>query len=255
MTNNALKQITDLLEKRPLGQYLDFRHAVSTPAVRAASDMAVKLRLVCFPNQGFSKCALFRGCAPAVLQTHTSVAEGDGYVVMWKHGQGGTVRISSVAWSDFWKDDFDTKQWNIVVYWGHRDTSKEDTPTPPEDKPMDTDDPPHFDDPDKPMPPASSPTPEEVQSPDLPMPPAPEENPQVPREWTIPPPAPPPPDPESDDMVPTTDITSPATRSKDRKPPTPEKELEQVDKRAKKNEIPRERTDPSSSSSRPPVRP
>jgi len=104
MTNNTLKQITDLLEKRPLGQYLDFQHSASTPAVRAPSDMAIKLRLVCFPNQGFSKCALFRGCAPAVLQTHTSVAEGDGYVVMWKHGQGGTVRISSVAWSDSWKE-------------------------------------------------------------------------------------------------------------------------------------------------------
>jgi hypothetical protein len=115
MTNNTLKQITDLLEKRPLGQYLDFQHSPPTPVVRAAVEMASKLRLVCFPNQGFSKCALFRGCSPAVLQTHTTAAEGDGYVVMWQHGRGGTIRISSVAWSDFWKDDFDNTKWDIVI--------------------------------------------------------------------------------------------------------------------------------------------
>jgi hypothetical protein len=83
---------------------------------------------------------------------------------------------------------------------------------------MEPEDPPHVDDLDHPMPPASSPTPAELQPPDTPMPSAHEENQQVPREWTSPPPAPPPPEPDSEEPVPIFDITSPATKGKDRKP-------------------------------------
>ena len=196
-----LSSSQNIWKKQPLGYQLDFQQATPTPAVLAAVEMASKLRLICFPNQGFNKCALFRGCPPAVLKTDSIVAEGDGYVVIWKHGQGGTVRISSVAWSDFWKEDFDTTQWNMVIYWDHRETSEEDIPTPPTSPPTDTDDPPPFDDPDRPMPPASPSIPEDSQPPDTPMPSTPEENQPVPRELTYPPPAPLTPEPDSADNI------------------------------------------------------
>ena len=243
LTNCSLQQITELIERQPLGHYLEFQNVIPTPATQAASDMASKLRNLCFPNQMFHKCALFRGCRPDVLQTHTTVAEGDGYVVMWKHGQGGTVKISSVAWSDFWKEDFDTTQWNIVIYWDHKETSiKEDVPTPTENEPMNTDGVPPYDDPDVPMPPASPSAPEDTPTNDTYMPPVAEEVQQ-------------PTSRQETDSHPPPDLSSPDPTRKARKPPSPEGETKPPDKKQKPDEPSRARTEPSSSSSHQPILP
>merc|ERR1712026_9526 len=80
---------------------------------------------------------------------HTAV-EGDGVVVMWQHDIANPpLHISSVPWSDLWKDNFDFGRWTIVLYWEHTSASVPEQPNPPdlEDVTM-----PEYGDPDVPMP-------------------------------------------------------------------------------------------------------
>ena len=68
---------------------------------------------------------------------------------MWQHDQQDpSIYISSVPWSNLWKDDFDFGHWTIILYWEHKSDSVPEQPNPPdlEDITM-----PEYGDPDVPM--------------------------------------------------------------------------------------------------------
>ena len=74
-------------------------------------------------------------------------------MVMWQHNKRDpSIYVSSIPWSNIWRDNFDFGQWTIVLFWEHKADSVPEQPNPPdlEDITMPPESP-EYGDPDLPM--------------------------------------------------------------------------------------------------------
>ena len=133
LRNTALNSLTQVLNKQPIGFSYDFQHDLPTEFSNQLGHLTKQLRMHCFPSQHFSKCAVYKGCSHQSSQIQHKASDGDGVVIMWQHAQSDpSVHISSVPWSNLWKDDFDFSSWTIVLYWEHKSDSVPEQPNPPD---------------------------------------------------------------------------------------------------------------------------
>merc|ERR1711994_1029859 len=149
LKNSTFTSLTNVLGKQPVGFSYDFQHDLPTPFSNQLANFTKQLRIHCFPSQHFSKCAIYKGCANLSTMIQHKASEGDGVVVMWQYDQQNpSIYVSSVPWSNLWKDDFDFGQWTIILYWEHKSDSVPEQPNPTdlEDITM-----PEYGDPDVPM--------------------------------------------------------------------------------------------------------
>ena len=135
-----------------------------------------KIREHFLPNQHFYKVDVFRGGFARFTSFFEVALEGEGFVIMWRHGEAYPhVYVPSVPLAAFLKDDFDPTQWTICLFWEPSDQSQPDEPSPRE-VPMPGDDggSPTYSDPNLPMQP-----PPGLTRPDEDMPPPDDEMPQA----------------------------------------------------------------------------
>ena len=113
---------------------------------------------------------------PTVHNFHDIAINGEGFVIMWRHGeQYPRLHISSVPLAAFWRGDFDPTQWTICLYWEPSDASQPDEPSPMVEEPPDRNDgAPQYSDPNVPIHP-----PPGLAQPDESMPPQDDEMPPV----------------------------------------------------------------------------
>ena len=101
--NTELQRILEFMQKQPLGLKIDYQHDPPSQLGLTVLGHTKTLRQICFPNHSFGKCAVFKGCPQSMLQTHSTVTEGEGCVIMWKNSDIKSVQISSVQWANFWR--------------------------------------------------------------------------------------------------------------------------------------------------------